>query len=224
MEFVTIDVPVVSCEPNSDNILAPVWGTTSITVIKGTQDLARKQFQEMAKIRENLCTARAEDHECYVLLPAEPYDELHVPTQLVVRFGLNYPASTGSKWDIHLPSPIPGLNWCEHFEPLTRTVVDQNSELRFCGRQYWGNSKVWTGGYFASEEEASTFLDQVTALSLATPGKRTITKRVKPNGLPPEEAVRNVRAVRAVVSNISYSLGKPVITDIECYAPPEGGC
>ena len=160
--------------------------------------------------------AHSNNCDAVVLLPAEPYDLMDVPTQLVIKFGLEYPTATGSRWTIHIPIPIDDLNWCDHFEPLTRTVVDKKATVRWAGRQYWGNSKLWSGGYFASENEAKDFLDKMVSLSKAVPGRRSITQSLRPGGLNADHAVRAVRAVRAVVATEEG--------DIFCYAPPKNGC
>lgn len=200
-----------------------------LKAISAQIDAINKQLE---KLSEEICQttdpgeAAGEGNEkpAVVLLPAEPYDELKVVTQLVIRFGPNYPTTVRASWDVHIPNPIEDLDWCSHFEDFFRTVVDADAEERYCGRVYWENTKTWSGGYFASEAEASIFLDRLAALSTATPTKRTITKRVKPDGLESDLAVRSIRAVRAVVGVVDSSSGKNEITDIKCYAPPRNGC
>ena len=213
----------------------PTQATETITYqgrgIKGVSaqiDTLQKQLEQVAQA---VCTttdpaqaAGESDKGAIVLLPAEPYDELKVETQLVVGFGENYPSAVGSRWSVHIPNPIPNLDWCTHFDNFSRFVVDADALERYCGRVYWQNTKTWSGGYFPSEETANAFLDRVIALSTATPTKRTITKRVKIGGLSADLAVRSVRAVRAVVSEIDSSSGKNEITNILCYAPPKAGC
>lgn len=200
--------------------------------LKGLSSQIDTLHRQIEKLSEEICqgTDVEENAEpggektAVVLLPAEPYDELKVLTQLVIRFGENYPTTVGAKWDVHVPNPIPDLDWCTHFEGFLRSVVDADAETRYCGRVYWQNTKTWSGGYFPSEEEAASFLDRLTALSQATPTKRTITKRIKPGGLSSELAVRSIRAVRAVVGAVDSSSGKNVITSVRCYAPPKNGC
>jgi hypothetical protein len=201
--------------------------------LKGLSEQIDALNRQMEAIGDILCQedvpedpGEASDPSCnaVVLLPAEPLNELEVPTQLVIKFGLNYPSSAGSRWTIHVPYPIPDLNWCDHFENLFRTVVDSDAELRWVARQYWADSRLWTGGYFASRDEAAGFLDQMVGLSQAAPGKRTLTERNKPNGVAMAASIRSVRAVRAVVSTIDNSSGRPIIENIQCFAPPQGGC
>ncbi|MGD1909078.1 MAG: hypothetical protein ACFB0C_24245 [Leptolyngbyaceae cyanobacterium] len=206
------------------------WEGRGLHGLSAQLEAVSKQVERLGEIlcQEELPEDPGEqqDPSCnaVILLPAEPLNELQVPTQLVIKFGQNYPSSSGSRWSIHLPHPIGGLDWCEHFEGLFRTVVDADASVRWCARQYWANSRLWTGGYFADENEAIGFLDVVIGLSQATPGKRTITQRIKPDGLGAGLAVRNVRAVRAIVSDIDNSSGRPVIGSVKCYAPPRDGC
>lgn len=201
--------------------------------IKGLSEQIETLNRQMAAIGEILCQEEVpedpgeeSDPSCnaVVLLPAEPLNELEVPTQLVIKFGLNYPSASGSRWAIHVPYPIPDLNWCDHFEGLFRTVVDSDAELRWAARQYWADSRLWTGGYFASRNEAAGFLDQMVGLSQARPGKRTLTERNKPNGVSMAASIRSVRAVRAIVSTIDNSSGRPIIEAVQCFAPPQDGC
>jgi hypothetical protein len=159
--------------------------------IKGLSEQIDALNRQMEAIGDILCQedvpedpGEETDPSCnaVVLLPAEPLNELEVPTQLVIKFGLNYPSASGSRWSIHVPNPIPNLNWCDHFENLFRTVVDADAELRWCARQYWADSRLWTGGYFASRDEAAGFLDQMVGLSQAAPGKRTSPSAISPMG------------------------------------------
>jgi hypothetical protein len=201
--------------------------------LKGLSEQIDALNRQMEAIGDILCQeevpedpGEASDPSCnaVVLLPAEPLNELEVPTQLVIKFGLNYPSASGSRWSIHVPYPIPDINWCDHFEGLFRTVVDADAELRWAARQYWADSRLWTGGYFASRDEAAGFLDQMVGLSQAAPGKRTLTERNKPNGVAMAASIRSVRAVRAIVSTIDNSSGRPIIEAVQCFAPPQNGC
>ena len=214
----------------------PTQATETITYqgrgIKGVSAQIDTLQRQLEQVAQAVCTSTdpaqaagdGSDQTAVVLLPAEPYDELKVETQLVIRFGENYPTTNGAKWDVHVPNPIDNLDWCTHFEGFSRSVVDADALERWCGRVYWEHTKTWSGGYFASEAAANIFLDRLISLSKATPTKRTVTKRTKPNGLAAGLAVRQIRAVRAVVGQVDSSSGKNVVTNILCYAPPKNGC
>ena len=214
----------------------PTQATETITYqgrgIKGVSAQIDTLQRQLEQVAQAVCTSTdpaqaagdGSDQTAVVLLPAEPYDELKVETQLVIRFGENYPTTNGAKWDVHVPNPIDNLDWCTHFEGFSRSVVDADALERWCGRVYWEHTKTWSGGYFASEAAANIFLDRLISLSKAMPTKRTVTKRTKPNGLAAGLAVRQIRAVRAVVGQVDSSSGKNVVTNILCYAPPKNGC
>lgn len=161
----------------------------------------------------------SEEQGCVVLLPDERYAEFTVTKQLVLTFGENYPKQTGSLWHVNIPMPIDNLDWCEHFENISMRKGSVN------GRLYWENSKIYTGSYFESEEEARRVLALLAALSTSTPRQNNgsldprITKGAKTKRIPQN---RVTRCVKAVVSDINPLTGEP--TGVQCYKPPRGGC
>ncbi|MDX2215292.1 MAG: hypothetical protein SFY66_18655 [Oculatellaceae cyanobacterium bins.114] len=165
---------------------------------------------------------RYEQPSCMVLLPSEQYNEFQIIKQLIITFGLNYPQDVGSRWHIHIPDPIDGLNWCTHFDSLQRTVVNRDSETRYSGRIFWANTSLWTGGYFAGRDEAKEFLEQIAQLSKLTPSAIRISEKIRPGGQSLDVSSRDVRAVRAVVSQRAED--EETADLILCLAPPKEGC
>lgn len=158
---------------------------------------------------------------CFPMLPSEQFDDMPIETQLVVWFGENYPKPQGSRWAIHIPSPIDGLNWCANFDDWTRSVLDRSSTNRWSGRVLWEGSRLWTGGYFASEADAEAFCTKVATLSTLNPKSVRISQKRRLDGLGQINA-RQVRAVRAVVSRFNDQTQRPEA--ITCYGPPSDGC
>jgi hypothetical protein len=155
---------------------------------------------------------------CVALLPDERFAEFTVTRQLILTFGEQYPKQNGSLWHVHVPMPLDEFDWCDHFE-ISMSKGNVN------GRLYWENSKIYTGSYFESEEEARRVLALLAALSTATPRQKNglleprITKGAKTKRNPQN---RIIRCVRAVVSDIDPISGDPV--NVKCYTPPRGGC
>jgi hypothetical protein len=148
--------------------------------LKGLSEQIDALNRQMEAIGDILCQedvpedpGEETDPSCnaVVLLPAEPLNELEVPTQLVIKFGLNYPSASGSRWSIHVPNPIPDLNWCDHFENLFRTVVDADAELRWCRPSVLGRQPPMDRGILRqSGRSRRASLDQLMAgLSQADP-------------------------------------------------------
>jgi hypothetical protein len=155
---------------------------------------------------------------CVALLPDERFAEFTVTRQLILTFGEQYPKQNGSLWHVHVPMPLDEFDWCTHFEI---SMIKGNVN----GRLYWENSKIYTGSYFESEDEARRVLVLLAALSTATPRQKNglpdprITKGAKTKRNPQN---RITRCVRAVVSDIDPVSGDPINT--KCYTPPRGGC
>lgn len=195
------------------------YSGNGIVGISNQIDVLAQQVEALSKL---LCpvvnqTQTLPEDNCVVLLPSERDDALEVETQLVIQFGENYPKTTGSAWRIHIPNPIDGLSWNQHFENLQRTVVSRDSEIRVCGRISWENSKVWSGGYFASEEEASQFLDILASLSKNRVTNKRVSTNTNPSGRSLISSTRTVRAVRAIVAIMGENRK---IEEITCYSPP----
>lgn len=153
------------------------------------------------------------------LLPSEQFDDLNIEAQLIVVFGENYPDTTGSKWRCHIPNPIADLDWCRHLDSFVRTVIPRGAPVRFCGRVYWQGSNVWSGGYFATEEDAQQFIEKVIELSEAEPRSTKITRTINPDG---QGDAREVRAIRAIITQYNPENDTP--ETLRCLAPPQDGC
>ena len=175
------------------------------------------QVQALTALVKDVLVAAC-DTTCIPLMPDSRFEEFNVTRQLVISWGVNYPTQKGSLWHTSIPMPKDDLNWCDHFENL----FIRKGEV--CGRLYWENSKIWSGGYFESDDEAWRVLRQFANLSDATPRMKDgdIEPRITNGGaVRRKPAERTVRAVRAVIASINEQ-GEP--TDLVCFVPPFEGC
>ena len=182
----------------------------------GFEGLSNQVQALTALVKEVLVSAC--DTTCIPLMPDSRFEEFNVTRQLVISWGLNYPTQKGSLWHTSIPMPKDDLNWCDHFENL----FIRKGEV--CGRLYWENSKIWTGAYFESDDEARRVLRQLANLSDSTPRMKDgdIHPRITDGGaVKRKPAERTVRAVRAVIASIDER-GEP--TDLACFVPPLEGC
>jgi hypothetical protein len=154
-----------------------------------------------------------------VIMPDARYEGFTPTGQLQITLGTRYPTQNGSLWHIHIPNPIPDLNWCQHFERITQTKGNIYAQIE------WANSKVATGSWFETEEEAKSLMRYIVTLSAAPP---TIDKFGNPkiliqkgNTTKRDIEVRTVRAVRAAASSFGDN-GE--VASVKCWTPPPEGC
>lgn len=182
--------------------------------------------QQIDGLNELLCTFTQkskpildEGRPCTVLSPSAQFEELDIPEQLIIQFGENYPLSSGSNWRINIPNPVEGLTWA-NFDTLTRTVVSHKAPERWHGRIYWADSKVWTGGWFATQAEAESFLTQIAQFSTSPVTETRISVRRKPESKKDESSKKLIRTVRAVSAVVAEIGDDNRIKRVRCFAPP----
>ena len=159
------------------------------------------------------------DSSAVVVMPDARFEQFNPTGQLQITLGTHYPTQNGSLWHIYLPNPIDTLNWCDHFDRLTMTKGNIYARLE------WANSKIPTGAYFETEEEAYLVLRYLALLSDATP---TLNEAGQPkvliqkgNSSKRNIPVRTIRAVRAAASQFGAD-GE--VANVKCYVPPSEGC
>lgn len=202
-------LPTIECDEDGNPVSNPVVVRTLVGAIPVE---TQEKFHEMAKLAIEQCKDENDDG-CNVVLPSDVYSEYNLESQLVITFGLNYPKHRGSAWNIHIPNPIEDLNWCEHFDSLMWVRGNVYGRLFFDG-----NSRLWTGGYFDSEEEANRVLMQLQSLSKYDDYRIRITK-----GGSPKRTIKGqtTRAVRASIVLFDDEMNP---TDNKCFKPPADGC
>ncbi len=200
-----LTLPTVKCEDKKN----PVQELQTIKTLVGAVPVeVRQKFQDTATLALEACEEDKETH-CEVLLPSDIYQELNVESQLMIRFGTEYPKTTGWGTRIHIPNPIANLDWCTHFDDL------KWERGPIVGRVYFENSGIYTGGYFKDEEEAKRVLNQLKALSKSAVTRPfRITKEGSPRRNPVQQRTRAVRAVVAIMAPGGEILEK------RCYCPP----
>jgi len=154
-----------------------------------------------------------------VIMPDARFEQFRPTGQLQITLGTRYPSQNGSLWHIHIPNPIDNLNWCQHFEQISQTKGNIYAQVE------WANSKIATGSWFETEEEARRIMRYIITLSTAHP---TLNQLGEPkilfqngNSTKRDIAVRSVRAVRAAASQFGDN-GE--VSSVKCYIPPPEGC
>lgn len=181
--------------------------------LTGLESMANAISVQVQTLQDTVCTPATQD--AIVLLPGEAYTELAVVKQLVIVFGTSYPKSEGSRWSVHIPNPIEGLDWNTHFENLSRSTGTVSGRIFWRDDSQQFTTKLWTGGYFKTEADANRFLDQMEALSNATASTRRISKRT--GTVARNNPSRVIRAVRAFVAAIGED-GQPEL--LQSFCPP----
>ena len=214
--------PALSCSPVSkeqssiDPLGLPTLPSTDVAqgnyYYKGRGGEALLQLftavsKQLEDVQKEVC-----QNSCTVLLPLPP-ETWNYESELVVTFGTQYPTQKGSLWHLHIPQPRLDLDWCRDFENL------EIAKGSVCGRVEWQNSKIYTGAWFSTPEEAIRVLNLLKALSTATPSQDE--PRITLNGSRNVKP-RTIRAVRAVVAKLNPQTRE---TDaVFCYSPPAKGC
>lgn len=154
-----------------------------------------------------------------VIMPDARYEQFKAVRQMEITWGTKYPTQQGSLWKTYLPNPLDGLDWCQHFESL------QVTKGNIKGHVEWENSKIPTGIYCETEEEATRILMYLVTLSNATPTlnkfgqpKTVITKGNSSKRIIQE---RTLRAVRVAISEIGEDGN---VSSVQCFTPPPQGC
>lgn len=156
----------------------------------------------------------SQECEVIVIEPFEKYAEFERVTQLAITYipeGEKRTAKT-SRWSLNIPNPISEIDWCRDIEPLVWHKGDISLRI------YWDNSKVWSGGYFNSENTINDIIPKITRLSQSTPTNIRISK-----GGSPKATYRNVTIVPVVASVVSYDENSNK-TGLICYKKPPNGC
>ena len=183
----------------------------------GIEGLSSQVAALTALVKEVLRTAC--DASCVPLMPDSRFEEFVVAKQLVITWGTQYPTQSGSLWHSSIPMPKANLNWCDYFENLS---IKRGTH---CGRIYWENSNIYTGGYFESKAEAERVIASLVALSDAEPHRDSagnLAPRHTEGGSPKRQPIQQtIRAVRAVIADIGPD-GEP--TNLICFVPPREGC
>jgi hypothetical protein len=186
----------------------PDFEMKTVQAPKGTKSQTEAWFNAQYEAHKDIC-----NKACIPVNPAEQFDELPVPKQLVITFGTQYPTTAGSLWHINIPNPKDNLSWCEHFEQLTWTKGNVGARI------YWETSKVWSGGWCSTEAEAQRFLNSIKLLSTSSVrGGNRITKQGSP------KRSSTVKTVRAVSAAIVQQKANGELEVIACYKPPREGC
>lgn len=159
------------------------------------------------------------DASSTVIMPDARYEQFKAARQMEITWGTKYPTQKGSLWQTYLPNPLNGLDWCQHFESL------QVTKGNIKGHVEWENSKIPTGIYCETEEEATRILMYLITLSNATPTlnkfgqpKIVITKGNSSKRIIQE---RTLRAVRVAISEIGEDGN---VSSVQCFTPPPEGC
>lgn len=183
----------------------------------GLQGLSKQIDAVNVVIKEGLkasCDANA-----IVVMPDARFEQFRPTAQLQITLGTRYPTQQGSLWHMYLPNPIPQLNWCEHFERIAVTKGN------IYGRLEWANSKIATGAWFDSEDEANRVLRYLATLSSVVP---TLNQQGEPkvliqkgNSTRRNIQERSLRAVRAAASEFGTD-GE--VASVRCWTPPPEGC
>lgn len=166
---------------------------------------------------EKLEASEAEPpQQCDVVVvePFEKFAEFERVTQLAISYipqGERRTSKT-SRWSLNIPNPIANIDWCRDIEPLI--WHKGNISLRI----YWDNSKVFTGGYFRSENDIDAIIPKITRLSTSTPTNIRISK-----GGSPKRNYRDITVVPIVASRVEYNENSEK-TGITCYKRPPEGC
>jgi|GEM_PF-3098336 len=183
----------------------------------GLQGLSKQIDAVSVVVKEGIkvsCDARA-----IVIMPDARFEQFRPTAQLQITLGTRYPTQQGSLWHMHLPNPIPQLNWCEHFERIAVTKGN------IYGRLEWANSKISTAAWFESEEEANRVLRYLTTLSTAVP---TLNQEGEPKVLIQKgnSTRRNIqeRSLRAVRAAASEFQADGEVVSVRCWTPPPEGC
>lgn len=159
------------------------------------------------------------DSGSIVVMPDARYEHFKAVRQLKITWGTRYPTQQGSLWDSYLPNPLPNLNWCDHFEQLQVTKGNVKGHVE------WENSKIPTGIYCETEEEARRILLYLVTLSAAIPtldasGQPKIVI-IKGNSSKRIIQERTLRAVRVAISEIGEDGN---VSSVQCFTPPLEGC
>lgn len=159
------------------------------------------------------------DASAIVVMPDARFEQFRPTAQLQITLGTRYPSQQGSLWHMHLPNPIPQLNWCEHFERITVTKGNIYARLE------WANSKIPTAAWFESEEEAIRVLRYLATFSTTVPTLNELGEPKvliqKGNSTRRNIQVRTLRAVRAAASEFGAD-GE--VASVRCWTPPLEGC
>lgn len=159
------------------------------------------------------------DASSTVIMPDARYEHFKAVRQLEIVWGTHYPTQKTPLWQTYLPNPINGLDWCQHFESLQVTKGNVKGHVE------WENSKIPTGIYCETEEEATRILMYLITLSNAIPTlnrfgqpKIVITKGNSSKRIIQE---RTLRAVRVAISEIGEDGN---VSSVLCFTPPPEGC
>lgn len=159
------------------------------------------------------------DSGATVIMPDARFEQFKASRQLQITWGTHYPTQKTPLWTTSLPDPIGGLDWCQHFESL------QVTKGNIMGHVEWQNSKISTGIYCETEEEAKRILLYLITLSNTVPTlnrfgqpKVVITKGNSSKRIIEE---RTLRAVRVAISEIGEDGN---VSSVQCFTPPPGGC
>ena len=159
------------------------------------------------------------DTGAIVVMPDARYEHFKAVRQMKITWGTKYPTQQGSLWDTYLPNPLLNLNWCDHFEQLQVTKGNVKGHVE------WENSKIPTGIYCETEEEARRILLYLVTLSAAIPtldafGQPKIVI-IKGNSSKRIIQERTLRAVRVAISEIGEDGN---VSSVRCFTPPLEGC
>jgi hypothetical protein len=183
----------------------------------GLQGLSKQIDAVSVVVKEGLKASC--DASAIVVMPDARFEQFRPTAQLEITLGTRYPTQQGSLWHMYLPNPIPQLNWCEHFERIAVTKGN------IYGRLEWASSKIATGAWFESEDEANRVLRYLATLSTAVP---TLNQQGEPkvliqkgNSTRRNIQERSLRAVRAAASEFGTD-GE--VASVRCWRPPPEGC
>lgn len=151
------------CENTEESNLIPYQGN-SLKIISGIESKLDAISYQIGNTKIEACSKKGGSD--IVLSPSYEFEEWKYEDVLIVRC---YPtAKLEDKKDPNLyrefkiPNPKNNITWDEVLK-LTHTKGN------FASRVEWNNSKVWSGGYYITEEEGIRMCLQIISMSSATP-------------------------------------------------------
>lgn len=224
IELTDVQLRTISCEwiepiDGSD----PFWDPQDVMQIVSAPahlaDALAVLANQTAEVAAEQCrlrnSAQASDPpDCVAIMPSESYGFVK-QSILKLRFCKvdEFPRSSNrnSVWDLEIPNPIDGLDWCEHLESFRYT------KGYYYARCIWSDSNHRSGAYTLNESEGEKLNNFIDSLSKNTPKRKVISTEKCDES--PDEPVE-LRIARAYL--IPFENGQRLNT--VCFVPPVDGC
>lgn len=205
-EIIEGELVNIDCE-NPDNIITTSFSGNGLRAIVAGLET---NSNNLVKIHQEICKQKAEEPNCFVVVPSDVDEELPIPKQLIIHWRVDNIEEIGkvSKWQSTIPLPISNLNWQTHFENL-RWVRGNVT-----GRWYLQNSTARLGGYFETEQNAIDTLNQLIQLTTLEP--KTTLPRITKNS---STFIQSVGVVTRPYKAVIVEKQGNQIIPIQCFTP-----